>query len=199
VLAAGASTRMGFPKQLIEYEREPLVRRAARAALECGAQPVVVVLGANAEMIAPALDSLEGRIRVVVNDNWKIGLSSSLRAGLRALSEDEACDGVLVTLADQPLVDANTLQQLLAAFDDEHRIVASAYSETVGVPALFGREHIPALMRLEGDSGAGTWLRNQSGVTQIRLDDVARSVETPADIAELLGDAGREHSGNQLR
>jgi molybdenum cofactor cytidylyltransferase len=176
---------MGFPKQLIEYEREPLVRRAVRAALECGAQPVVVVLGANAELIAPALDSLEGRIRVVVNDDWKTGLSSSLRAGLRALSEDEACDGVLVTLTDQPLVDANTLQQLLAAFDAEHRIVASAYSETVGVPAIFGSEHIPALMRLEGDSGAGTWLRNQSGVTQIRLDDVARGVETPADLAKL--------------
>jgi CTP:molybdopterin cytidylyltransferase MocA len=188
VLAAGASTRMGYPKQLIVHEGEPLVRRAAIAAVEAGADPVVVVLGANGPIIAPALYGLAS-VTTVVNHNWIEGLASSLAAGLRALDDATPYDAVLVTLADQPLVDAIALRRLMSAFDEEHRIVASAYDKTIGVPAVFAREYVADLMVLRGDAGAGRWLRSRSGeVTSIVLGVAALDIDTPAETARLNGE-----------
>jgi molybdenum cofactor cytidylyltransferase len=176
---------LGFPKQLIVHEGEPLVRRIAKAAVEAGADPVVVVLGANAEAVAPALSGLE-RVRTVVNREWSTGLASSLVAGLAAVLEDNACEGVLVTLSDQPFVNAAALRRLISSFDGERRIVASSYDDIMGVPALFAREHIADLMRLTGDAGAGSWLRSRpSEVTCVPLDGAAIDIDTVSDAAHL--------------
>jgi len=185
VLAAGASARLGFPKQLIVYEGQPLVRRIALAAVEAGADPVVVVLGANTDMIAPALEGL-APVRVVVNQEWNSGLASSLAVGIASVFADNGCEAVLVTLADQPLVDAAALRRLIAAFDAEHRIVASSYDDTIGVPAVFAREHAEELMRLRGDTGAGAWLRGRAGeVTRLPLGRAALDIDTAADVKGL--------------
>ena len=176
---------MGFPKQLIVHEGEPLVRRIAIAAVEAGAHPVVVVLGANADLIAPALSGLPS-VTTVVNREWSKGLASSLAAGLSVVLEDATCDAVLITLSDQPLVDAPALKRLVATFGGDKRIVASSYNDTIGVPAIFGREHIDALMRLTGDAGAGSWLRSRSSVvTSVPLDAAAIDIDTLSDAAHL--------------
>jgi molybdenum cofactor cytidylyltransferase len=107
--------------------------------------------------------------------------------GLSAVFEDASCDGVLVTLADQPLVDAAALKRLIAAFDGERRIVASAYDDTVGVPAVFAREHIEDLMRLTGDAGAGSWLRSRPNeVTRVPLGVASLDIDTSSDAARLI-------------
>jgi molybdenum cofactor cytidylyltransferase len=187
VLAAGASTRLGYPKQLIVHEGEPLVRRIAMAAIEIGASPVVVVLGANVGLIARVLSDLA--VTTVVNRDWSKGLASSLEIGLSTVFEDASCDGVLVTLADQPLVDAAALRRLIAAFDEQRRIVASAYDDTIGVPAVFAREHVGELMRLTGDAGAGSWLRSRrNDVTCIPLGLAALDIDTSSDAARLASD-----------
>jgi len=174
---------LGFPKQLIVHEGEPLVRRIAAAAAEVCAGPVIVVLGANAEMIAPALSGLAS-VTTVVNHEWSKGLASSLATGLSAVLEDSACDAVLVTLADQPHLDATAFRRLIAAFGGDRRIVASAYNNTMGVPAVFGREHVDDLIRLTGDAGAGAWLRNRpSEVTCVPLDVAAIDIDTLSDAA----------------
>lgn len=145
----------------------------------------MVVLGANAEMIAPVLLGLAS-VTTVVNRQWSDGLASSLATGLSAVLEDTPCDAVLVTLADQPHVNAAALRRLIAAFDGERRIVASAYDNTMGVPAVFAREHVDALMRLTGDAGAGTWLRSRpSEVTCVPLDLAALDIDTLSDAAHL--------------
>jgi len=145
----------------------------------------MVVLGANAAMIAPAVSGLAS-VTVVINPDWKKGLASSLAVGLCAFSADDSWDAVLVTLADQPLVDGAALRRLITAFDDEHRIVASAYDDTIGVPAVFGREHLDALMRLTGDRGARSWLRSrQNEVSRVPLCSAARDIDTPSDVARL--------------
>ena len=186
VLAAGASKRLGSPKQLIVHDGVPLVRRAAIAAVDAGANPVVVVLGANASLIEPALRALAS-VTTVVNADWANGMSSSLAAGLRTLDDAIEYDAVLVTLADQPFVDADALKRLIATFDNEHRIVASAYNGVIGVPAVFAREYVADLMHLKGESGAGQWLRRRSGeVTSIPLDAGAVDIDTPADKTGLL-------------
>ena len=167
------------------HEGEPLVRRIAAAAAEACAGPVVVVLGANADMIAPALSSLAS-VTIVLNPQWSNGLASSLTAGLSAVFEDPRCDAVLVTLADQPLVDAASLRRLVVAFDDDRRIVASAYDDTIGVPAVFAREHMDDLMHLTGDAGAGSWLRGRlNEVTCIPLGVAALDIDTSSDAAQL--------------
>ena len=162
-----------------------MVRRIAMAAVEAGASPVVVVLGANAEMIAPVLSGLES-VTTVINREWSKGLASSLATGLSAVFEDAQCDAVLVTLADQPLVDATALKRLIAAFGGERRIVASGYSNTMGVPAVFACEHMDDLMHLTGDAGAGTWLRSRpSEVTCVPLDVAAIDIDTLSDADPL--------------
>jgi molybdenum cofactor cytidylyltransferase len=184
ILAAGGSSRLGEPKQLIELGGLPLVRKAALSALEAGALPVVVVLGAENDQILPALEGLDN-VRIALNSRWKSGLASSVAAGLAALSEDEQVDGAMLVLADQPFVDAHSLKNLIDAFG-ESRLVASAYSNTVGVPAIIGREFFPELMELQGDRGAGPWLRARSAdVTKVPLPVSPLDIDTRDDI-ELL-------------
>jgi len=177
---------MGTPKQLMLHEGEPMVRSAAIAAADTDADPVIVVLGANADLIAPLLIGLMPPVTTVVNIYWEQGLASSLATGLRVLEDTVAYDAVLVTLADQPFVDAAALKRLVAAFDDEHGIVASAYNGVIGVPAVFARKHVADLMQLHGDSGAGRWLRQRQGdVTSVPLDAGGKDIDTPADATRL--------------
>jgi CTP:molybdopterin cytidylyltransferase MocA len=168
---------------LILRDGEPLVRRNARALIDAGATPVVVVLGARAETIAPVLSGLNA-VTVIVNHEWSNGIASSLVAGVSAVFADDSCEAVLVTLADQPLVDARALRRLIAAFDDDHRIIASAYNDTLGVPAIFAREHANDLLRLTGDTGAAAWLRRRAkDVTRVPLKIATVDIDTPSDLA----------------
>lgn len=160
------------------------MRRIAVAAVDAGATSVVVVLGANAEMIAPALTGVP--VTIVLNPEWSQGLASSLAVGLRAVLADTPCDAVLITLADQPLVDAAALKRLVAAFGGDRRIVASSYDDTMGVPAIFAREHMDDLLCLTGDAGAGSWLRSRPNeVTCVPLGAAALDIDTSSDSARL--------------
>ncbi|MFN2602910.1 MAG: NTP transferase domain-containing protein [Gemmatimonadaceae bacterium] len=186
ILAAGASNRFGSPKQLLVHKGQSLVRVAAKAATAARTSPVIVVLGANGAQVAAELTRLRG-VRTVVNEHWATGLASSLSVGLRALMEISGCDAVLIMLADQPGVDAAALKKLIAAFDDDHRIVAAGYAGIAGVPAVFGCEHIKELMRITGDKGAGQWLRDHlDRVTTVPLPEAELDIDTTQD-AEQLG------------
>ena len=186
VLAAGGSARLGVPKQLIEFRGEPLVRRAARAAAEAGASTVLVVAGAEISEIALALNGLPFAA-MIVNDRWREGLASSLAAGVRELQRlDPRADGVLITTSDQPLVTDASLARLLDAFARGARLVAAAYSGTIGVPAVIAREHFDALLALEGDVGAGKWLRGRGdAVHRIAVPEAAVDIDTTEDAALL--------------
>jgi molybdenum cofactor cytidylyltransferase len=190
VLAAGGSARLGHPKQLILHDGRPLVTRAAETALAAGAAPVIVVLGAHAEQIRPALSHLSG-VTTVINSGWESGLASSLTAGLRAALRDTTWEGVLAMLVDQPLVDGLMLRRIIAEFAAGPRIVATGYDGVPGVPALFGREHVPELLSLTGDTGAGPWLRSRAREAAIvPLDGAVLDVDTPADVQRLADRQG---------
>lgn len=193
VLAAGASRRLGRPKQLVRVAGEPLVRRAVRAALGAGCAPVVVVTGASAREVETALAGIAATF--VHNDAFEEGLASSLRAGVaRAIASTPPCDGVLVALVDQPDVDEALLRELLARFAGSHgtRTVACAYAGGFGVPALFPRALAPELLARRGDRGAKALLEERAEeVIAVRFPAGGTDVDVEADLLRLADPRAR--------
>ena len=146
----------------------------------------IVVIGARAAEVRRAVLGMPG-VYAVANERWSTGLASSLAVGLReALQLDPACDGALIGAADQPLVDAGALRLLIDAFDGATRLVAAEYAGTIGAPALIGREHFGALCRLEGDAGAGKWLRARRGeVRAITMEVASTDIDVADDVTRL--------------
>jgi CTP:molybdopterin cytidylyltransferase MocA len=155
VLAAGASRRLGQPKQLLMHGGETLLERAIRLAAEAGAAPVVVVLGAYQDQIRGALRL--NNASLTINDQWEQGIASSIHAGLGAqASVGPATAGTLILSCDQPRLTAIHLRNMLENFaaQMEPSIVASAYAGVLGIPAVFPRMVFPGLLALTGDQGA---------------------------------------------
>lgn len=155
VLAAGASRRLGQPKQLLVHAGETLLARAIRLACEAGATPVLAVLGANSEIICAsvALDPATS----VINERWQQGISTSIHAGLKTLDAvARNAVGALLLNCDQLRLSADHLRALIQTFtaQSEPSIVASAYAGVHGVPAVFPRCAFPFLRALSGDKGA---------------------------------------------
>jgi len=186
ILAAGASTRMGAPKQLLEFNGRPLVVHAVEAALASPAWPVVVVLGAHAEKIRPAFARLP--VLIAENPAWAEGMAASIRAGMTTLRQfSQKLDAALIALCDQPAFSADVIAQLVSAQRATGRgIVAARYAGRPGVPALFLRQHFSALSALTGEEGARSLLHGDpSGIATVDLPDLALDLDTPADYAAL--------------
>jgi molybdenum cofactor cytidylyltransferase len=190
ILAAGSSSRMGSPKQALQYRGQSLLRRAVLAAVGAGCYPVIVVTGANAELSRRELDGLD--VREVLNIRWETGMASSVRAGVEGLvAADADADAVVFMLCDQPHVTVEIISRLVAA----HRatgsaIVASTYSGSFGVPALFGGALFAELVRLEGRSGAKEVInRHASEAHFLPFQGGEVDVDTPDDFSRLLADS----------
>lgn len=191
VLAAGASSRMGEPKQLLRYGGETLLGRALRAALETRCRPVVVVLGAGAEALRAEVDVTDAL--VVFNETWAEGMGSSIRAGLSALraATSETADAVVVLLCDQPFVTSDIIVRLVETYIARRALlVASAYESrgrrTLGAPALFSRALFPELMALNGPEGAKRIIqRHTADAVCVETQSAAFDVDTPDDYHAL--------------
>jgi molybdenum cofactor cytidylyltransferase len=195
ILAAGSSSRMGQPKQLLRYEGETLLRRAVRAALETGYRPVVVVLGSQAETLQKEVAATEARI--VFNQEWAEGMSSSIRCGLRALetAATGAADAAILMLCDQPFVTSGAIRRLVQIYLAQRPLfVASEYEtkdgKTRGVPALFSRSLFRELMELRGAAGAKRIIaRHEAAGSIIAAPEAAFDIDTPDDYLALHGPA----------
>lgn len=186
VLAAGASTRLGQAKQLIEAGGESLLRRTARLALEAGCAPVVVVLGYEAERMRAELSGLSAE--VVINAEWPQGMGSSLRCGVEFVcAREHRPENILLLVCDQPRLTVEHLRALVARHAaGGMAITASEYAGRAGVPAMFAAELVPELLQCMGDQGAREVIRRDARRVQaIPWPDGAVDVDRPEDLEEL--------------
>jgi molybdenum cofactor cytidylyltransferase len=182
VLAAGGSRRLGTPKQLLVFRGEPLVRRAARVAVDAGLWPVVVVVGARCDEVRGALAGLP--VATVSNPEFEAGLAGSIQRGLARLSEcAPGALGVVLLTCDQPLVEPAHVAALVEAARATGRpIAASSYADALGIPALFAAALFAELHALSGDAGGRALLaRDPDRVARVPLPGGELDVDTLED------------------
>jgi CTP:molybdopterin cytidylyltransferase MocA len=181
LLAAGEGSRFGRPKALVELDGQTLAERGVAMLRAGGADPVLLVTGAVPVELAP-----EYQVRTVHNGEWRTGMGSSLRAALRALSRQDEASAVVVALADQPLVGAEAVTRLIAAYRAGASVAVAAYGGQPRNPVLLAREHWPEVIAAAvGDQGARAFLRARPDlVTLVECGDTGRpdDIDTPADL-----------------
>ena len=187
ILAAGASTRMGTPKQLLRYQERSLLRHTIEVAIASVCRPIVVVLGAYAQLIKSDISQLS--IQIVENLQWNEGISSSIRAGIQELKTSyPEVKAVIVTLCDQPFISTEIINQLALAYHSANQpIIACEYAETLGVPALFSDRLFSELTTLKDKEGAKQVIKRYAQeVFTISFPEGATDIDTPENYAELL-------------
>ena len=180
ILAAGASTRLGQPKQLVEIAGCPALVHVVKRALATDATSVGVVLGAHEAEITPILQDLP--VSTYINPGWQEGMASSIRYGINSIFS--SCDAVLVMLGDQVGVGTADLQQLIHAWNAQDGVIAaSCYNEELGAPVIYPRFVFGELLQLKGDEGAKRLLNQLSDrVVSVPMPMAAYDLDTSTDV-----------------
>ncbi|MGV3685336.1 MAG: nucleotidyltransferase family protein [Daejeonella sp.] len=186
ILAAGRSSRLGQAKQLLAYKGKMLLQHAIDSARQVHPQQLIVVLGANKELILNHIELQEGS--VVENPKWESGIASSIKTGLKALNSTyPAADGVILMVCDQPFADSTILQKLIDAQKTTGKtIIGCSYDGAYGTPALFHSSLFPDLLELTGDSGAKKLFEKyQSQSFFVSFDKGGIDIDTSEDYQKL--------------
>ena len=196
LLAAGSSSRLGQPKQLVRHEGQSLLRRTASMALASDASSVIVVLGNSASRLRPELAGLP--VSIVENQDWPSGMAGSLRCGLaQLLLQAPETPAALLMVCDQPHLQATHLRQLWQQHQASNQVVAAQQADGhPGVPAIFPARCFPQLAALQGDQGARALLRQlpPSELHILPMPEAVADLDTPADLARLRSQALNEQS-----
>ena len=187
ILAAGKASRFGEIKQLLAWSDKNLVNTIVETAFLAGLDPVVVVLGANAEAIRESLT--DERLEVVVNRDYEDGQSTSLKAGMKALGDD--VEGALFLLCDQPQLSVNLIRAVAEEGLRSEKAVTPIINDHRANPVYFPKSSFPLFEKLAGDSGGRQIISETPHTTLVWLDDwMAKDIDTPEDYQAL-----REHFG----
>jgi molybdenum cofactor cytidylyltransferase len=182
LLAAGESRRMGYPKPLLRVGDESFLSQSARSMLAVMPR-LIIVLGGHAERIRPAIP-IDSRIAIVENPRWQAGQLSSLKVGLGTIGPQ--AEGVMVHLADHPLVRRSTFEEVIAQFATGHgAIVIARHAGKRGHPLIFASSMTGELLDAPEDEGARAVVnRDLTRVVYVDVDDpgVNLDLDTPADL-----------------
>jgi len=195
ILAAGNSSRLGQAKQLLQYKGQTLLHQAIQTALATGITPIITVLGAHEEQLAPLVSEDTGQVHFVSNPGWAEGMASSIRCGIsKLLRLVPGVDAVIMMVCDQPFVTAGLLNKLVADYETTGKpIIASTYENVAGTPALFDKAIFAALQQLTGDTGAKKILQaNPDWVYPVDFPQGGIDIDTEADYAQLVIDPGEQ-------
>jgi molybdenum cofactor cytidylyltransferase len=185
ILAAGSSSRLGQSKQLLELQGKTLLERACNTALQVQGSHVVVVLGANPEQHQRSIAHVP--VSIIINERWHSGMGSSIKKGITQVA-DTPTEGVVVMVCDQPFVTAEHLSKLISVQQHSGKnIVASTYSNTLGVPAYFNKTLFKELLGLPDDAGAKKLFYDlKDEVATVDFPRGSIDIDTPGDIDNLL-------------
>ncbi|RYY08490.1 MAG: nucleotidyltransferase family protein [Chitinophagaceae bacterium] len=184
ILAAGGSSRLGKPKQLLVHDGTSFLEHAVQTASAIAGENVIVVLGANAKLVleqVPALQKLS-----VINENWKEGMGTSIAIGLESVLDLlPTTTFIIIMTVDQPSVSSDHLQEMIRVYEQSGKsIVASTYDDVAGIPALFSHEYFKDLLNLKTDKGARDIIRSKDEqVAKIVLPGGEFDIDTPEQYA----------------
>jgi molybdenum cofactor cytidylyltransferase len=187
ILAAGSSSRFGDTKQLLHFNGKTLLQHVIAEATATGAEPIVVVTGANADRVSKEIKS--EKVEIVFNKDWEQGMASGIVIGLKkAIALNNELEKVIIAVCDQPFVSSSLFQQLVEKQNESVKhIVASTYADTIGTPALFTKKYFDPLMGLTGDQGAKILLKKYSDdLATVDFPDGHIDIDTQADYENLL-------------
>jgi len=185
ILAAGESSRLGQPKQLIQFRGKTLLRRTVDAASEAGCQPILVVVRSETELVQAIRSELKNTGATIIgNPNWKGGIGTSIRAGVQDLIEiAPGVEATVLLACDQPFVDRAVIDGLITLHHETRKpIVAASYAGTLGVPALFDRSRLPDLLGLDNSAGAKSIIfSNRDQVAEFAFPEGEIDIDTAED------------------
>lgn len=187
ILAAGQSKRFGSPKQLLKWKDSNLLEHAIQSVCESKVSKTFLVLGANYAQILKEVKT--NHVEIVRNETWEKGLGNSIAFGVNHILKSNAnIDGILLMLADQPLIDSEYLDSLINKFEsDEEQIIASSYKNgKKGVPALFDKCYFKKLSNLKGDKGAKNLIgKYDKKVITLSAEQIIFDIDTKEDYKSL--------------
>lgn len=187
ILAAGNSSRFGSAKQLLHFNNKTLIQHVIDEAIHANAELVIVVTGANADEVSKEINNEQ--VLLVLNKDWKDGMASGIIAGLKkAITLNNDIEKIIIAVCDQPFVSSAVFKQLYQKQEEStQHIIACAYAETIGTPALFTQKYFDALMSLHGDEGAKKILKaNPQDVATIDFPPGNIDIDTQKDYEQLL-------------
>ena len=188
ILAAGSSSRMGVPKQLLKWKGTNLLQYCINSVKDLNADAVHLVLGANADKIRSKIKA--NQITILVNEHWKNGLGNTLAFGVNYITTTlPDIENILIMLADQPLIDSNYLKLLIKThFQHKKKLTCTLYQEhQFGVPAIFNKKYFDELSQLDDDQGAkGLLKKHSSDVIALNGTNIITDMDTMFDYESLF-------------
>ena len=187
ILAAGGSSRLGQPKQLIKFHSKTLLQNILDQSQALTFASYVLVLGAHAAEIRKSIDP--GNFKIIINENWVEGIASSIRRGVEgSLEIDPELEHILFLLSDQPFVTSELIDELVKTHMHQNKdITGCKYQDTVGVPAIFTKRMFKELGMLKGDRGAKVLIKkypDKQAVVPFDLGSI--DVDIPGDYNKLI-------------
>ena len=188
LLAAGASSRMGFPKQMISFRGESLLSHMSKMALASQAEEVLVVLGAGGDALTDLFVDIP--VDMTFNPDWQKGIGTSIRHGVEQMQLlYPHLDSIIIMLCDQPFVDVQLLNTLIQTYrQGDKSIVACKYGGIIGVPVLYHRSRFDQLLQLEDKQGASAFVRylEESEITTVQFEKGEIDLDTELDVLKFL-------------
>jgi molybdenum cofactor cytidylyltransferase len=185
ILVAGSSSRFGRSKQLLEFRGQTLLQNAMDAAKGAGCEPVFVVIATPQDRSTATIPdvSRSSGATIIENADWERGLGTSIRAGVQLAASLPDVEAVALMVCDQPFVNSIVIRKLLAAHEPNGKsIIASAYADTLGVPAIFCRRYFGELLQLADNQGAkAVIISHSTDVAEVPFPDGAIDIDTAGD------------------
>ncbi len=185
ILAAGNSSRLGQPKQLLEFQGKSLLKNSVNQALAINEAVVIVVSGAEKTSLEKELQNTKAIL--CHNSDWQLGMSSSIKTGLKkALQLHPQITACIISVCDQPFITENIFKELILKYKSNDKIIASCYSETAGTPVLFPKKYFLELLNLTVNEGAKKLLDSEEKVLLVNFDKGEIDIDTMEDYQKLI-------------